>query len=30
MKTLEIDEKFDKSQEDMLKYFDISKIKMLN
>ena len=30
MKALEIDEKFDDNQEDILQYFDTSKIKMIN
>ncbi len=30
MKTLEIDKKFDDNQEDILKYFDTSKIRMIN
>ena len=30
MKALEIDKKFDDNQEDILQYFDTSKIKMIN
>jgi len=30
MKALEIDKKFDDNQEDILEYFDTSKIKMIN
>ncbi len=30
MKTLEIDKKFDDNQEDILEYFDISKIRIIN
>ena len=30
MKALEIDKKFDDNQEDVLQYFDTSKIKMIN
>jgi len=30
MKASEIDKKFDENQEDILEYFDISKIRMLN
>ncbi len=30
MKALEIDKKFDENQEDILDYFDTSKVKMLN
>jgi len=30
MKALELDNKFDENQEDVLEYFDTSKIKMIN
>lgn len=30
MKALELDKKFDENQEDVLEYFDTSKIKMIN
>ena len=30
MKALELDKKFDENQEDILEYFDTSKIKMIN
>jgi hypothetical protein len=30
MKTSQLDKKFDENQEDVLEYFDISKIKMIN
>ena len=30
MKALELDKKFDENQEDILEYFDTSKVKMIN